>query len=112
LVSDTALVSCVANWNVPFFFFLPSELSVMYLKDWGVCFHSVTCYTHETFWRITKSSQVVCTCTVTLFYLTTIFCHFLPLVHFACVWLVVLTEVFFFFPPSVSPDKCQHSTST
>jgi len=47
---------------------------------------------------IPKSSQVVCTCTVTLFYLTTIICHFLPLVHSACVWLAVLTEVFCFFP--------------
>jgi hypothetical protein len=49
LVSDTALVSCVANWSVPLPACPLSELSVMYPKDWGVCFHSATCYSHETF---------------------------------------------------------------
>jgi len=59
---------------------------------------------------IPKSSQVVCTCTVTLFYLTTIICHFLPLVHFAYMWLAALTEVFCFFPQSLqrNASKVKH----
>jgi hypothetical protein len=55
---------------------------------------------------IPKRSQVLCTCTVTLFYLTTIICHFLPLVHFACVWLAVHTEVFCFLPQSAQANAC------
>ena len=53
---------------------------------------------------VLKSSEVVCTCTVALVYLTTIICHFLPCVHFVCVWLAVLAEIFWFFPQSVETN--------
>jgi hypothetical protein len=62
-------------------------------------------------WWIPKCSQVVCTCTVTLFYLTTFICQFLPLMNFACVCVVRCPFWDFLFFPSVCPDKCQYSTS-